>query len=157
MLKMKSSIFMVFLIVLGGCNRVKPVGLDLFGYNYTNRYISSYSVTGQSGHGAWGGDVDLSTPTIGGGKDTCCIMLDTTYKKPVSFLVSWHVGAVGDSKRRIIAEGYDKDQWIEVKPPYPKDAQYFEVHFYPDGHVEAAITHYASPPRIILPIRQEHL
>jgi hypothetical protein len=34
---------------------------------------------------------------------------------------------------------------------FPDDPKTFEVNFYPDGHVEAAITHWPSSPRIKLP------
>jgi hypothetical protein len=40
---------------------------------------------------------------------------------------------------------------VEVGPPFPADPQNFEVHFYPDGHVEAAVTRWSSAPRIKLP------
>jgi len=40
-----------------GCSRAKPVSLAIEGYNYTNRYISSFTVTDEDGNGSWGGDV----------------------------------------------------------------------------------------------------
>ena len=39
---------------------------------------------------------------------------------------------------------------VPVNPQVPANPGYFEVHFYPDGHVEAAITEHSSSPRLIL-------
>jgi hypothetical protein len=55
------------LAAMTGCSRAKPVGLAIEGYNYTNRFIDSFTVTDEDGNGAWGGNVFLSSPTSGGG------------------------------------------------------------------------------------------
>ncbi len=39
---------------------------------------------------------------------------------------------------------------VHVDPKTVERPQYLEVHFYPDGHVEAAVTEHESPPRLIL-------
>jgi hypothetical protein len=37
-----------------------------------------------------------------------------------------------------------------LRPPIPAKPEYFEVHFYQDGHIEVAVTETDSPPRIVL-------
>lgn len=139
------------LTAMAGCSREKPIGLSIEGYNYTNRFIADFTVTDENGNGAWGGDVLLSTPTAGGGKDTCCVMLDRKSKKPAHLRIDWTFDRVDDATGHTIAPAIRKQAWVTVSPPYPADPQNFEVHFYADGHVEAAVTHWSSPPRISLP------
>lgn len=139
------------LTVIMGCSRAKPVGLSIEGYNYTNRFIDSFTVTDEDGNGSWGGDVQLSTPTAGGGKSTCCVMLDPSVKMPVRLRIDWTLDRVDDSSGRTIAPEIKRRAWVTVSPPFPDDPQNLEIHFYQDGHVEAAVTHWSSPPRVSLP------
>ena len=139
------------LIAFTGCSRGKPVGLAIAGYNYTDRYIDSFTVTDAEGDGAWGGNVYLSTPTSGGGGGTCCVMLDPHTTKPVRLRISWTIDRIDDASGHTIAPELRKEAWVTVAPPFPDDPKTFEVHFYPDGHVEAAVTHWPSSPRIKLP------
>ncbi len=139
------------LIAFTGCSRAKPVGLAIEGYNYTDRYIPSFTVTDEDGNGSWGGDVKLSTPTAGGGGATCCVMLDPNTKTAVRLRINWSIGRIDDASGRTIASGSRREAWVTVRPPFPADPQNLEVHFYPDGHVEAAVTHWSSEPRIKLP------
>jgi hypothetical protein len=141
----------LLLVAVTACSRAKPVGLAIEGYNYTNRFIDSFTVTDEHGNGSWGGNVDLSTPTAGGGGSTCCVMLDPGAKKPVRLRIDWTLDRVDDAAGRTIAPQTRKQAWVTIGPPFPADPQNFEVHFYPDGHVEVAVSHWSSPPRIILP------
>ena len=43
-----------------------------------------------------------------------------------------------------------KEQDVELTGPVPKKPGYFEAHFYPDGHIEVAITETWSEPRLRL-------
>ncbi|WP_140631236.1 DUF3304 domain-containing protein [Methylibium rhizosphaerae] len=108
--------------------------LTLHGYNYTDTEIGSFEVDGQGG-----GNVAVSTPTGGGGKSTCCITLHTPLVHPRPVTIKW---------------SRDSDTWCEqevlIRPPVPARPEYFEVHFYRDGHVEVAITEDGSPPRLKL-------
>ena len=48
---------------------------------------------------------------------------------------------------------------VEVKGPIPPDPEYIEIHFYPDGHIEAAISggiNAPSPPRLKLEARSPY-
>ena len=138
------------LAVATGCSKAKPIGLAIEGYNYTDRYIDSFTVTDTNGDGAWGGNVYLSSPTSGGG-GTCCVMLDPHTTKRVRLRVNWTIGRIDDASGHTIAPELRKEAWVTVASPFPDDPKTFEVHFYPDGHVEAAITHWPSSPRIKLP------
>lgn len=145
------TLALVVLVASTGCARAKPIGLAIEGYNYTNRYIASFTVTDENGNKSWGGDVSLSTPTAGGGGGTCCVMLDPNAKQTVRLRIDWTIGRIADSTGHTIASEQRRETWVEVGPPFPADPQNFEVHFYPDGHVEAAVTRWSSAPRIKLP------
>jgi hypothetical protein len=152
-MRLSLQVFLVaaLLAATTGCSRAKPTGLAIEGYNYTTRYIDSFTVTDEHGNGAWGGNVFLSTPTAGGGKSTCCVMLDPNAKKPVRLRINWTIGQIDDANGHTIAPELRKESWVTVSPPFSADPQNFEVHFYADGHVEAAVTHWASAPHIKLP------
>lgn len=93
----------------------------------------------------------MSTPTEGGGKSTCCVILDPNVKHPVRLKIKWTVEGIFDASGKPMLPNLKRESWVTVGPPLPSDPQNFEVHFYPDGHVEAAVTHWSSPPRISLP------
>ncbi len=130
--------------------RGKVVSLTLAGYNYTNRYIDTFSVNGQGG-----GNLFISGPTSGGGGSICCVSY-VNGLKDWTVEVRWQSDACkydsgmdqGVMKQR--THSYFKEVKVQVDPNIPDRPQYFEVHFYPDGHVEAAVTEHASPPRLIL-------
>lgn len=64
-----------------------PVSLALVGYNYTDRYIDTFSVDGQGGSNLF-----VSSPTSGGGGSVCC----ATYwpgLKDYKVKVRWQSGA----------------------------------------------------------------
>ncbi|HQU89523.1 MAG TPA: DUF3304 domain-containing protein [Denitromonas sp.] len=138
------------ILVLGGCNAPPPPaaaatsaedlppmrehGVTIYGYNYTNRAFGSFEV---NGHG--GGDLSVSTPTAGGGKHTCCGSVFAPTSFPIPYTVKWT---------------QEDDIWCEqtvVLPPVQVlEPKYLEVHFYPDGHIELAVTEDFSEPRLQL-------
>jgi hypothetical protein len=144
-------VFTVSMMMLIGCSQAKPVALSIEGYNYTSRFIVDFSVSDEKGNAAWGGDILLSTPTSGGGRSTCCVMLDPKSEKPTRLRIDWTFDRVDDANGHTIAPEIKKSAWVTVKPPYPEGAHNFEVHFYPNGRVEAMVTRWPSPPRISLP------
>ncbi|MBU6487040.1 MAG: DUF3304 domain-containing protein [Burkholderiales bacterium] len=127
------------------------MGLAIEGHNYTNRYIDSFTVAEEEAKGAWGGNVFLSYPTSGGGGGTCYVMLEPKARKLVQLRIDWTLDRVDDVTGHAIAPQIKKQTWVTVNPPFPTDPKNFEVHFYRDGHVEVALTHWLSPPRISLP------
>lgn len=155
------------LLVLGACQAQsapnkspvsgQTVWLTMIGYNYTDHYIDNYSV-----NGAGGGNVFISSATSGGGGGACCVRWVVGQSLPVMVHIRWESGACVYTKN---VEGQDferakqfyseKDVWL--KGPVSTGPQYFETHFYPDGHVEVAITSDISPPRLKLPARKNGL
>lgn len=145
------SLALWLLVAMIGCSRAKPIGLAIEGYNYTNRFIVDFTVTDENGNAAWGGDVLLSTPTSGGGRSTCCVMLDPGAEKPTRLRIDWTFDRVEDASGHTVAPAVKRSSWVTVRPPYPDGAHNFEVHFYPNDHVEAIVTRWPSPPRVSLP------
>lgn len=135
----------------------RTVELTLTGYNYTNREIASFSVNSTGG-----GNLYVSSPSSGGGGSTCCV----TYVKGAKtwkVLVRWQVDACAydneiysNGERGFEVYRYFKETEVEVDPSVPAQPEYLEVHFYPDGHVEAAITEVDSAPRLKLPKEREN-
>ena len=133
-----------------------PVGaasLALTGYNYTNRYIDSFSVNGQGG-----GNISVSTPTSGGGGTVCCVR----YLPPEKISVRWQTGACYFHVRSTTSnEVYDrlysffKEAEVTVAAGKVAHPKYMEVHFFPDGTVQAALTEIASLPRLALAQERE--
>jgi hypothetical protein len=142
---------MLLSTLLSGC-KPEPYMLGVFGYNYTDRAVADFSV-----NGAGGGGVFLSTPTAGGGKTMCCVLLDRDTRTPFSVEVKYQMDALEAYPPRRVIEpaGPYKTQRVEVTGPIPPDPAYLEIHFYPDGHIEAAISGKdgPSPPRLKLESR----
>jgi hypothetical protein len=108
--------------------------LTLYGYNYTDTEIGSFEVNGQGG-----GNVEVSIPEAGGGKSVCCITVVSPLQQAMPVKIKW----TRDSETWC-------EQFVELKPPLPTNPKYLEVHFYPDGHLEVAVTEVASTPRLVL-------
>ena len=148
--KRLSAILLCLLLgaVLSGCKR-EPYMLGIEGYNYTDRAIADFSV-----NGAWGANVVLSTPTTGGGGTMCCVVLGRDTKTPFWVTVEYRMDALETypPRRMIEPAGAYKTAKVEVTGPIPPDPSYLEIHFYPDGHIEAAISGRdgPSPPRLKL-------
>ncbi len=136
-----------------GANAVQ--GLLIQGYNYTDTFIDSFTV-----NGAGGGNIFVSSPTTGGGKSTCCHSFDPNAARPVQLRIRWAAAYCMEHKANPYAFGprfvdERKTLWKEALVPLSAvstPAMALEVHFYPDGHVEAAVTPGYSPPRLKLPI-----
>lgn len=132
------------------------VQLTLIGYNYTDRYIDQFSADG-----AGGGNLFVSGPGGGGGGRVCCVayIVGSTVWKTT---IRWQTDACTynneidtNGQRLYEIYSYFKENDILVNADIPARPQYFEVHFYPDGHVEAAITEKSSLPRLNLPRDRE--
>jgi hypothetical protein len=127
----------------------EPVGLTIYGYNYTNRYIDQFCVNGNGG-----GNLFVSEP--GGGGSVCCFSYTPGTPAPKTVKVKWVASGCtyktinSDNEHSSRAHHFFKTLDVPVNPKVPANPGYFEVHFYPDGHVEAAITEHSSPPRLML-------
>lgn len=153
---------MLGFMLLGACNAgaesgssgkpapVKPVMLAIHSYNYTDRYIDQFTVNGTGG-----GNVSVSSPTAGGGKTTCCVAY-VPGAAVMKVQVRWVSGGCTFTSRNMYNEEskhtryFYKVQDVTVDPKVPAQPESFEVHFYQDGHVEAAIADDYSPPRLKL-------
>jgi hypothetical protein len=127
------------------------IALTLTGYNYTNRYIDTFSVDG-----AGGGNLFVSDDTNGGGKSACCVSYRTGARAR-KVIVRWQADACtfdeyADSAgiKHHEIHSFFKEVEVQIEPRIPDQPRYFEVHFFSDGHVEAAITEHESPSRLIL-------
>jgi hypothetical protein len=127
-----------------------PLSLTLQGFNYTDKYIDRFQVDGLGG-----GNIFVSTETNGGGKSACCVsyVLGASARK---VKIRWQTDACRFNERISRGQKYSnihsffKEVEVQVDRDIPEHPRYFEVHFYPDGHVEAAMTEQASRPRLIL-------
>ena len=98
----------------------------------------------------------MSGPGGGGGGITCCVSF-ITGPGEWNVKIRWQIGACTfisyvDSKGvdQLEIHSFFKEIKVPVKKPFPDNPKYFETHFYPDGHVETAITEEISDPRLIL-------
>lgn len=129
----------------------EPIGLLIQGYNYTDDYIDSFTV-----NGAGGGNVFASGPLSGGGGSVCCFTYVPGTLLPIKLKVRWTSNYCLYKKTNQYGETYENRRsiWKEadalLTQPPQGNPQALEVHFYPDGHVEAAITEGYSPPRLKL-------
>ena len=125
--------------------------LTIYGYNYTNRYIDQFEVDGQGG-----GNLDPSTFSAGGGKGACCMGWRDGTHLPQTVHVRWVAGGCvrtvtnSSGESREVVRHLFKETDVVLSGPVPADPGYFEVHFYPDEHIEVAITSLPSEPRLRL-------
>lgn len=128
--------------------------LSLIAYDYTDYPISDYYV-----NGAWGGNVAVSNTTSGGGGGTCCVLWKKNQKLPVTVHIRWashmctykeEVQGQTFSSHKVFYDERD----VKVTKATSTDPKYFETHFYPDGHIETAVTGEISSPRLKLPVKK---
>lgn len=130
---------------LTGCDfwRPEPVLLSISGYNYTGRYIHTFSVNGQ-----WGGI--LYEDAAGG--SIYCLSFRPDSKLPFDVEVEWESSDIWDFKndKWIAAPDERHKATVMVTSPLPKNKpSVFEVHFMPDGSAQAYVTHFNSDPFLL--------
>lgn len=114
---------------------VKMDGLTIIGYNYTDTYISDFSV-----NGAGGGNVEVSSTAHSYGGGTCCASIPADTPLPLTVRIEWkRDGDVPRCRQTVLLDG-----------PVPVEPRYFEVHFYQDGKVQVALSDYPSVPRVLV-------
>jgi Protein of unknown function (DUF3304) len=109
--------------------------LGIVGYNYTDLYISYFIVNGTNGF-----NLGVSNEGSGGGKTSCCFGWAPGAPLPKPITVEWS----RDGGNRWCR------QKVMLNAPVPLEPTTLEVHFYPDGHIEAAMTDIYSSPRLKL-------
>ena len=124
------------LLLLGACNSQDTRSVTVIGYNYTERPIYTFSVNGV------GASNLFAKQKYGGGKDSCCI--DITVGQPVE--IKW----LYDTTEKQYLAGLreeNRSTTVIVPPPTVPEAEYLEVHFYPDHHVELYLVKFPSHGR----------
>ncbi|MET3444800.1 DUF3304 domain-containing protein [Ralstonia sp. 1138] len=112
-------------------------GLTIVGYNYTDSAITNFSVGG-----AGAGNIEVSSRSYSYGGGACCAPIPQEKPLPIPVDIKWQRDGIGERpwcKQTVLLTG-----------PMPKEANYFEVHFYQDGTIQVAITDYPSRPRVLM-------
>ena len=161
-MRMKNAIWWSFVWVTGfltlgimgsmsSCAK-EPYMLAIEGYNYTDRAIANFSVNKQGG-----GNIVLSDETSGGGGMACCVVMSRRTKTPFWIDVRYRLDALEtySPRKKIEPAGDYITTRVQVTGPIPPDPSYLEIHFYPDRHIEAAISGADGPsqPRLKLQTR----
>ena len=151
-----------FLMASTSARAADSVMLGIVGYNYTSHYIDQFYVDGTGG-----GNIYVSTPTSGGGGTTCCVRYYPRSSLPIKIHIRWTDSAcmypelqpgVGDFVKSETIQRirhFFKETDVLIDGPIPSSPKNMEIHFYPDGHVEAAITSEYSGPRLRLAASRE--
>lgn len=123
--------------------------MAILGYNYTDRRIGQFTVNDN------GGDrVELSTPNSGGTGTTCCVRFNPGLRN-FSVMVRWTDTQCIYKVRSKFEGEFDEIFYFykTLKVPVSINAhnyKYIEIHFYPGGKVQAAVTESMSKPRLQL-------
>lgn len=125
------------------CGNKNRVALDVDEFNYTDYEVGGVAVQAPNKN-------DTKSASSG------MVVWKKSQKPPVSIKVWWEV--VYDKQLWNHGAGYDsfKDKkaapgtvWCEaivkLKEPFPDNPQQLAVHFFPDGHVAAAVVHNPAP------------
>lgn len=132
------------------------VNLTLIAYNYTDNYIDSYQV-----NGADGGNIFLSNSTTGGSKSGCCVHWAVDQPLPVTVHIRWQSSECIYTER-VSGQNFDSaksfysERDVKLTKTPSANPKFFETHFYPDGHIEVAITDDYTPPRLKLQETAKH-
>ncbi len=122
-------------LLLSACNSQDTLSVTLVGYNYTERPIYTFSVNGGGGSNIFVGG--------GGAKMSCCT--EITVGQPVE--IKW----LYDTTEKQYLAGLREEKrstTVIVPPPTVPEAEYLEVHFYPDHRVELALVKFPGDRRI---------
>jgi Protein of unknown function (DUF3304) len=136
---------LTFLLLGAGCNAKdnNAIAIGIVGYNYTDRPIYSFSVNGNGG-----GNIYLSSLTSGGGGTVCCMSVRRNTPLPITMEVEWTWDRVEDENGKVLRAEEKRAVKAQLKGPIPENPTQFEVHIYPDGHAEVAVSDKYSPPRL---------
>lgn len=122
-LKLWTSIFLLS-ASLTACSEANNASIELSGLNYTNTWITAFSVDSYGGHGI--------EPNGGGGAFVCCVTIPREWHAGMKVTVRW-----AEDER--IPDSW-KERVVDI-PRYTKqDISTFAVHFYPDDSVKVLVT-----------------
>lgn len=106
------------------CSDKRGVNMDLTGLNYTNAWISTFSVNGYHGGGI--------SPNGGGGSFVCCVTVPRKWQPGMKVTVRW----TNDDR---VDTGW-KERVVPVPEYTENDLGGFFVHFYPDDSVKVLVS-----------------
>ena len=109
---------------LAACSGTNNASIELSGLNYTDTWITSFSVDGYEGHGI--------SPNGGGGKFVCCVTIPRAWRAGTKVTVRW-------TKDDRVPDLW-KQRVVDVPEYSQKDISTFAVHFYPDDTVKVLVT-----------------
>ena len=124
--------------------------LTIMGFNYTDHDINDFYVDGTGG-----GNLSVSSASGGGGGSVCCAAYITGSPAP-EIEVRWQDDACTynirhDEEGKEFSDIFSIYKTATVKvSTVSSNPKYLEIHIFPDGHVEAAITDEVSSPRLVL-------
>lgn len=134
-----SKIFLLILLATGSmlsaCGAEDTRSVTVVGYNYTERPILTFSV-----NGAGGGNIFVNG---GGASFSCCG--EVTIGKPAE--INWIYSATAKQYEAGLRKEHHTTTVITPPPEVP-EAEYLEVHFYPDHHVELALVKFPGKRRM---------
>jgi hypothetical protein len=122
-LRLSISIFLL-VFTLAACSDTRNANTELSGLNYTNSWITAFSVDGYYGHGI--------EPNGGGGAFVCCVTIPTKWHKDMKVTVRW-----AEDER--IPSSW-KERIVDVPKYTEHDIGAFLVHFYPRDIVKVLVT-----------------
>ena len=125
----KSWVFIIFLAFFSvACSQENNASIELSGLNYTDTWITSFSVDDYEGHGI--------EPDGGGGAFVCCVKIPQKWYAGMKVTVRW-------TKDDRFPDLWKK-QVVNV-PEYTKqDISALAVHFYPGDIVKVLVTSKAA-------------
>ena len=122
-------------LLLSACNSQDTLSVTLVGYNYTERPIYTFSVNGGGGSNIFVGG--------GGAKMSCCTEITVGQPVEIKWMYSYTKKQYDEGLRE-----EDYSNTVIVPPPTVPEAEYLEVHFYPDHRVELALVKFPGDRRI---------
>lgn len=135
-----------------GLNNGRLILLSIVGYNYTDRYIDSFTV-----NGAGGGNIFVSSASSGGGGIECCVRLNSASAKFLKVRVRWQAGGCTYlTKSRTSKETFEnifpyfREADVKINVRTQGTPEQLEIHFYKDGKVLAELTENLSQPHVAL-------
>lgn len=126
---MKILLFAVLVwITVAACGETSEAGVSLTGYNYTDEYISDFTVDAYSGANI--------TPQGGGGSYVCCISIPRRWRPGLVVTVRWTKDYRDPTSWRT--------QLVSVPQYKPEEIGFFAAHFYRNDVVKVHVTKYAN-------------
>ena len=132
---LKTLLLLLAMSMLPACNADDTRAVTMVGYNYTDRPIGIFSVNGVGGSNVF--------VNGGGASFSCCV--DVTVGKPAKIEWVYH-RTEKQYNAGIPIESHAAT--VIVPAPEAPAADYLEVHFYPDNHVELALVKFPGKRRL---------